>query len=73
MNLQSHENPHFKNFGTPNLGVTKWHLGVGFITKHKEYYKGERGGLPQVRAMVSLMNLCLTMAPLCTNSAPIMH
>jgi hypothetical protein len=48
-----------------NLG-TKWHLGVGFVTRHKVYYKGEDGGFPQIRAMMSLMNLCLLVACPCT-------
>jgi hypothetical protein len=39
---------------------TKWHLGAGLVTRHKVYYKGEGGGFPQVQAMVSLVNLCLT-------------
>jgi hypothetical protein len=47
-----HKSPNFKNFETPNsqLGScgTKWHLGVGPVTKHREYYKGEGGGFPQV-------------------------
>jgi hypothetical protein len=33
----------FRDFqlGSPN---TKWHLGVGPMARHKEYYKGEGGG-----------------------------
>jgi hypothetical protein len=48
---------------------TKWHLGVGTMTRHKKYYKGEGGGFSQVRAIVSLMslvNLCLPVARPCT-------
>jgi hypothetical protein len=33
--------------GNGSLG-TKWHLGVGPVAKHREYYKGEGGGFPQV-------------------------
>jgi hypothetical protein len=52
---------------------TKWHLGVSFVAKHKEYYKGEGGGFPQVGALVSLVSLCLLMARPCTKNASIMH
>jgi len=38
-----------------SLGI-KNHLDVGFMKRHKVYYKGEGGGFPQVRAMVSLVN-----------------
>jgi hypothetical protein len=43
-------------FGSPK---TKWHLGVGLVGRHKIYYKGEGGGFPQVRVMVSLVSQCL--------------
>jgi len=50
------------------------HLDVGFVESHKVYYKGEGGGFPQVRAVVSLVCPCcpwLVLAPrvlqLCTN------
>ncbi len=49
---------------------TKCHLGVGFVTKHKVYYKGEGGGFPQVRAVVSLVSPCcpwFVRAPKCYN------
>jgi hypothetical protein len=45
---------------------TKWHLGASPMAKQKVYYKGEGDGLPQVRAMVSLVSLCLLMACPCT-------
>jgi hypothetical protein len=45
---------------------TKWHLGVGPMAKHRVYYKGEGGGFPQVRAVVSLMSPCLPVTFLCT-------
>jgi len=32
-------------FGSPG---TKCHLGVGTVARHREYYKGEGGGFPQV-------------------------
>jgi hypothetical protein len=52
---------------------TKWHLGVGPMARHKEYYKEEGGGFPQVQAMVSLMSSCLFVACLCTKNVPTMH
>jgi len=52
----------------------KSHLDVGSVASHKVYYKGEGGGFPQVRAVVSLVCPCfpwLVLAPkvlqLCTN------
>jgi len=45
---------------------TKWHLSAGPMAKHIIYYKGEGCGFPQVRAVVSLMSLWLSMARLCT-------
>jgi hypothetical protein len=64
MGLQSRRSPH---------SMTKWHLGVGTMAKHKEYHKGEGGGFPQVRAVVSLVNPCLLVAHPCTKNAPSMH
>jgi hypothetical protein len=32
------------------------------VARHKEYYKGEGGDFPQVRAMVNFMNSCLLVA-----------
>jgi len=34
------------------------HLDVGSMESHRVYYKGEGGGFPQVRAVVSLVCLC---------------
>ncbi len=52
----------------------KSHLDVSSMASHIVYYKGEGGGFPQVRAMVSLVCPCcswLVLAPkvfqLCTN------
>jgi len=52
----------------------KSHLDVGSVESHRIYYKGEGGGFPQVRAVVSLVCPCcpwLVLAPkvfqLCTN------
>ncbi len=33
----------------------KSHLDVGSMASHRVYYKGEGGGFPQVRAVVSLV------------------
>jgi hypothetical protein len=66
----------------PTLGIsrvalgspeTKCHFGASPMAKHKIYYKGEGGGFPQVRAMVNLVSLSLSMAHLNTKSAPAMH
>ncbi len=72
-----------KVVGVPTLAIsglplgspgTKSHLDVGPVGSHRVYYKGEGGGFPQVRAMVSLVSpSCpwLVLAPkvlqLCTN------
>ncbi len=68
--------------GVPTLAIlglplgspgTKNHLDVSLVKRHKVYYKGEGGGFPQVRAMVSLVSPSLPVAHLNTKSAPIMH
>jgi hypothetical protein len=75
--LQLFFRPHFnqrfahKVMGLQSCGspVTKWHLGAGPMAKHKEYYKVEGGGFPQVWAVMNLMSLCLPMVCMCTKSA----
>jgi hypothetical protein len=57
-------------FGSPG---TKCHLGAGPMARHKVYYKGEGGGFPQVRAMVSLVTSSLPMAHPNTKNALVMH
>jgi len=57
-------------FGNPG---TKCHLDVGLMERHKVYYKGEGGGFPQVRIVVSLVSLNLPMVYPSTKNAPIMH
>jgi hypothetical protein len=52
---------------------TKWHLGASPVVRHKKCYKGEGGGFPQVRVVVSLVSLWLPVACLCTKSVLIMH
>jgi len=51
----------------------KWHLGASPVAKHWVYYKGEGGGFPQVRAMVSLMNPSLPVTHLNIKSVSVMH
>jgi hypothetical protein len=72
---QSCRSPNLGNFETPlgSLGI-KSHLDVGPMERCKIYYKGEGGGFPQVRAVVSLVCPCcpwLILTPevlqLCTN------
>jgi hypothetical protein len=43
------------------------------MATHKEYYKGEGGGFPQIRVVVSFVTLCMSMARMCTKSVIIMH
>jgi len=52
---------------------TKCYLDVNLVERHKVYYKGEGGGFPQVRVMVSLVILSLLVARLSTESAPTIH
>jgi hypothetical protein len=52
---------------------TKCHLDVGLVEKHKVYHKGEGGGFPQIRTMVSLVNQGLLVNRPSTKSAQIMH
>jgi hypothetical protein len=66
-------------FRDSHLGIggnpkTKCHLDVAPVERHKEYYKGEGGGFPQVWAAVSFVSpncLWLVLTPkvfqLCTN------
>jgi hypothetical protein len=41
------------------------------MANHKEYYKGEGGGFPQVRAVMSFVNPCMYVLHSCIKSAPI--
>jgi hypothetical protein len=68
--------------GVPSLKIlglslwspgTKCHLDVDLMEKHIVYYKGEGGGFPQVRAMVSLVSLNLPVIRFSTKSAQTMH
>jgi hypothetical protein len=72
--------------GIPTLGIsgfpvgrprTKRFLGASPVARHRVYYKGEGGGFPQVRAVVSLVSLvspwlpvvrpCSKVLQVCTN------
>jgi hypothetical protein len=57
-------------FGSPG---TKCDLDVGLMKRHKIYYRGEGGGFPQVRAMVSLVSPSLPVPRPSTKNAQIMH
>jgi hypothetical protein len=68
MGLQSCKSPNLGDFGTPTWESRdkKSHLDVGPVERCKVYYKGEGGGFPQVRTVVSLMCPCcpwLVLAP----------
>ncbi len=52
---------------------TKFHLDVGLVENHIVYYKGEGGGFPQVRAMVSLVSLNLLVVRSSMKNAQTMH
>ncbi len=62
INLISIGGLHTKLCGPKVAGVplgspgTKNHLEVGLVERHIVYYKGEGGGSPQVRAVVSLVS-----------------
>jgi hypothetical protein len=65
-----------KLVGVLILGISsreKWHLNVAHVANHREYCKGEGGGVPQVWAIVSLVSPCIHMAHLCTKSVLTMH
>jgi len=57
-------------FGSPE---TKCHLDVSLVKRHIDYYKGEGGGFPQIRVMVSLLSPNLLVARPSTKSASTMH
>ncbi len=79
----AHQVMHLQSHGVPIVGIlglpfgsprTKNHLDVGPMERCKVYYKGEGGGFPHVRAVVSLVcSNCswFVLAPkvlqLCTN------
>jgi hypothetical protein len=78
---QSYETPKSREsllarFRDSHSGVSKKksHLDVGSVASHRVYYKGEGGGFPQARAVMSLVCPCcpwlvpaLRVLQLCTN------
>jgi len=42
------------------------------VARHRVYYKGEGGGFPQVRAVVSLVSPCLPVVHPCTKKVTTM-
>jgi hypothetical protein len=53
--------------GSPGIKI---HLDVGAMERRGEYYMGEGGGFPQVRAVVSLVSPESPVACLSTKGAP---
>ncbi len=53
--------------GSPRI---KSHLDVGVAERRREYYMGEGGGFPRVRAMVSLVSSELPVVCPSTKGAP---
>jgi hypothetical protein len=52
---------------------TKCHLDVGPMANHNVHYKGEGGGFPQVRVVVSLVSPSMPVVRPSTKSAQTMH
>jgi hypothetical protein len=74
MGPQSHKSPNFRNFETLTWeSQEKCHLDVGPVASHVIYYKGEGGGFPQVRVVVSLVSPSVFVVHLSTKSVQIMH
>jgi len=55
--------------GVPILGILgvptwesrdKWHLGATLMASHRNYYKGEGGGFPQIWFVVNLVSSCMS-------------
>ncbi len=53
--------------GSPGI---KSHLNVGVVERHTEYYMGEGGDFPRIRAVVSLVSPESLVACLSTKGAP---
>ncbi len=51
----------------------KCHLDASLVASHKVYYKGEGGGFPQVRVVVSLLGLSFLVVRPNTKNVPTMH
>jgi hypothetical protein len=74
MGPQSHGRPNSRNFGTPLWeSRDKMPFECGPSGEAQSYYKGEGGGFPQVRIVVSLVNSSLSVAHPSTKSAQTTH
>jgi len=74
MGLQNCKRLNFENFGTPTWEAwDKMTFGCWPTIKHREYYKAEGGGFPQVWVVVSLVSSCLPVTRLCTKNVPTTH
>jgi len=74
MGFQNDKSPYFGNFGSLGLGVLrKMTFGCSPMANHREYYKGEGGGFPQVQVVASLVNLCMIVVHSCTKSVITIH
>ncbi len=73
--FQSYGSLNLGNFDTPNLRILRqndiWVLTMWLGIKNTMW--GKVVVSPQVRAMVSLVNLCLLVVRSCTKSVPTMH
>jgi hypothetical protein len=58
------------HFGSPGK---KCHLDASVVARRREYYMGEGGGFPRIRAVVSQMSARLPMACPNTKSVPNEH
>jgi hypothetical protein len=69
MHPQNHESPSCENFGTPIWeSWNKMPFGCGPRGECREYYKGEGGGFPHVRVVVSLVSTRFPMVHLSTKN-----
>jgi hypothetical protein len=74
MDPQSCKSPSYENSGTPTWeSQNKCHLDVAPMERHREYYKGEGGGFPQIQTVVSLVSPSLRVACFSTKNAQTMH
>jgi len=72
MGPQIHESLNFGNFGTP-IWEFRDKMSFGCGLRGEAQSKGEGGGFPQVRVVVSLVSSSLLVARPNTKSIPAMH
>ncbi len=66
--LQNAKSPNLGNFRTLNLGVLgQNNIWTHPMATHKEYYKGEGDGFPQIQVVVSFVSPCMHVTHPCTN------